>query len=337
MLRIICPEPNRFQLEDVPLPVAGPGEALVKIKRIGICGSDIHAYRGRQPFFTYPRVFGHELAGKIVNLEDDTTGLMPGDSVVINPYFACGRCIACRRGRSNCCTTINLLGVHIDGGFQEYLAIPTANLLPAPDLSKDQAALVECLAIGAHAVQRAAPLSGEWALVIGAGPIGWGTIAFARLAGQKVIVLDTDPKRVALCRQHLASDHTLVADDRTHDTIATITSGEFVSVIYDATGNSVSMNSAVNFLAHTGRLVFIGHHKGNIEIADPEFHKREATLLGSRNATYQDLRRVMSALAEDKIDIAPLITHRTTLKQLPEEIENWLLPTSGLLKGIVEL
>lgn len=337
MLRLICPRPNQFKLEDVPRPEIGAGQALVKIKRIGICGSDIHAFRGKQLFFSYPRVFGHELAGELILAQDGALDLATGDPVVIDPYLSCGKCIACRSDRFNCCTALNLMGVHSDGGFQEYMAVPLGNLLPAGNLAWDQMALVECMAIGAHAVARAVPRKDEWALVIGTGPIGWGTAIFAQLAGQKVIAMEADPARLERCRDHLGLDHAVPADDDAHAAIAEITEGEFVTAIYDATGHPASMNAAINFMAHTGRLVFIGHHKETIEIPDLEFHKREASLLASRNATAADLRRVMAVMADGKMDITPLITHRTTLKRLPAELEQWLQPNSGLLKGVIEL
>jgi 2-desacetyl-2-hydroxyethyl bacteriochlorophyllide A dehydrogenase len=337
MLRLICPRPNQFKLEDVPRPEIGAGQALVKIKRIGICGSDIHAFRGEQLFFSYPRVFGHELAGELILAQDGALDLAMGDPVVIDPYLSCGKCIACRSGRFNCCTALNLMGVHSDGGFQEYLAVPVGNLLPAGNLTWDQMALVECMAIGAHAVARAKPRRDEWALVIGMGPIGWGAVIFAQLAGQKVIAMEADRRRLERCRDHLSLDHAVLANDDAPAAIAEITEGEFVTAVYDATGNPTSMNAAINFMAHTGRLVFIGHHKGRLEIPDLEFHKRETSLLASRNATATDLRRVMAVMADGSLDIAPLITHRTTLKRLPAELEQWLQPNSGLLKGVIEL
>lgn len=337
MRRLICQEPNRFELEEVEMPVVKDGHALLRVKRVGVCGSDIHAYRGKQAFFSYPRVFGHELAAVIEEIPQNDLGLEPGDPVVVNPYIPCGTCAACAQGKPNCCTTLNVIGVHSDGGMAEYLTMPVDQLIKSEGLDWDQMALTECLSVGLHAVRRSCPVSDEWALIIGAGPIGMGALSFAKIYGQKTIVVDMNLKRLELCKTHFGADHVLSLSDDPLSEVERITGGDFPSVVFDATGNPASMNQAIQYLGHGGRLVFIGHHKGLIEIANPEFHKRETTLMGSRNATKRDLVEVIEALSTNKVVIKPFITHRASLEDVPGVFDEWLEPDSGLIKAMIEI
>ena len=182
MKAIVCEEPGRLALVERPEPKASEGEVLVRIRRAGVCGTDFHIFRGKQPFLTYPRVIGHELAGEVVEAPAGSA-LSPGETVAIIPYLSCMRCIACRHGKTNCCQSIRVLGVHIDGGLCDFLAVPERNVVPVGDLSVDQAAMIEFLAISAHGVRRAALGDGDRVLVVGAGPIGMAALIFAKSRG----------------------------------------------------------------------------------------------------------------------------------------------------------
>jgi 2-desacetyl-2-hydroxyethyl bacteriochlorophyllide A dehydrogenase len=332
----VCQEPNQMKLDDAGMPVAAPNEALVKIRRVGACGTDLHAFKGRQPFFSYPRVLGHEVAGEIESAPEGT-GFKKGDPVAVLPYLECGKCIACRAGRTNCCVKLSVYGVHRDGGMCEYLAVPADHLVRADGLEWDQIALVECLAIGAHAIRRAAIQSGEHALVIGAGPIGLGALQFARVDGANVIAMDISTSRLEFCKNELGIAHTIKAGDDAAEKLAAITGGTFPSVVVDATGNAGSMKSAVNYLAHTGRLVYVGLVKGEISLNDPACHLRETTLLFSRNATREDFAHVIDCLRSGKATTAGFVTHRAPLEELPDRFDGWTDPKSGVIKAMVEV
>ena len=198
MRAVVCEEVEHLSLQDVPEPERSEHEAIVLIKRIGICGTDLHAYKGNQPFFTYPRILGHELAGVIEDIGQNEAGLQISDTVSIIPYLHCGRCIACRSGKTNCCVSMQVMGVHVDGGMRERIAVPVSHLLRAEGLTLDEAAMVEPLSIGAHAVRRARVQPGEQVVVIGAGPIGLGVMVFAKQAGAKVIAVDRNQERLEL-------------------------------------------------------------------------------------------------------------------------------------------
>lgn len=338
MKAIICEEPNHFRYDERPKPVAAPGEALLRIRRIGICGTDLHAFRGRQPYFSYPRILGHELAAEVIALGDGDTDLQAGDAVTVMPYLECGDCIACRSGKTNCCTSLQVIGVHRDGGMQEFISMPVDHLIKASGVSFDELALVECMAIGAHAVRRAGVTSGEEVLVVGAGPIGFGIMQFARIAGARVIVLDLDERRLEFARQHAGADATIKGgSEDTPLLIAEVTGGNFASVVFDATGSPQSMMQAFDFVAHGGRYVLVSIVDAQISFYDPNFHKREMTLMSSRNATREDFLWVLQCLADKRLDLAPLITHRCDFDSLVEEFSAWTSPGSGLIKGMVKV
>ncbi|MBX2917008.1 MAG: zinc-binding alcohol dehydrogenase family protein [Cyclobacteriaceae bacterium] len=336
MKALVCKQPGTFEYITIPTPALKKDHAIIKIKRIGICGTDLHAFVGTQPYFTYPRILGHELAGELIAI-DHAPGFSKGEIVTIVPYFNCGTCIACLHGKPNCCVSMNVCGVHVDGGMVEYLSVPSISLVHSEGLSLDALAMVEPLAIGAHGVRRAQVGEGEFVLVIGAGPIGLGTMEFARLAGGKVITLDINEQRLNYCREKLKMEHTVNASSTdVLSALREITSGDMPTVVIDATGSLKAINSAFQYLAHGGRYVLIGLQKGDITFNHPEFHKREATLMSSRNATRQDFELVIKSIKEGKINPEAYITHRVDFVDVTDTFSQWLNPESGVIKAMVE-
>ena len=334
---LVCAEPKKLRYEERPIPQLSENRAIIKIKRIGVCGTDLHAYEGTQPFLSYPRILGHELAGELVACLN-APGFEMNELVSFIPYFSCGRCVACRSGKTNCCTTIQVCGVHIDGGMAEYLSVPSSALLHAHGLTVDEMALVEPLAIGAHGVRRADIKQGESVVVIGAGPIGLGTIEFAKIAGGEVIAVDINDRRLRFCKEQLGVRHVINASEpRIVELLQDITKGDMPSVVIDATGNIKAINDAFKFLAHGGRFVLIGLQRENISFSHPEFHKREATLMSSRNATRQDFEHVIRSLQNRLINPAAFITHRARFHDAAGVFDDWLNPSSGVIKAMIEL
>jgi 2-desacetyl-2-hydroxyethyl bacteriochlorophyllide A dehydrogenase len=334
---LVCTEPGHFAYKTRPTPTLAAGEALLRIRRVGICGTDLHAFEGTQPFFSYPRVLGHELAGELLDT-GGAEGFAVGEAVTFIPYFNCGHCVACRAGKPNCCVHMQVCGVHVDGGMAELLAVPATALVHGQGLSYDELALVEPLAIGAHGVRRAGVQPGEWVLVVGAGPIGLGVMEFARIAGGQVIALDVNEQRLAFCRAQLGVAHTInaLAPDVAAQ-LAAITGGDMPTVVIDATGNLGAITGAFAYLAHGGRFVLVGLQKGAISFSHPEFHKREATLMSSRNATRQDFEHVISAMRRGLVEPTTYITHRTGFGELKDEFAQWLSPATGVIKAMVTL
>ena len=335
MEALICTKPGTFQYKDIAAPVLQPGQAIVRIKRIGICGTDLHAYEGTQPYFSYPRILGHELAADLIEA-DGADGFIPGEAVTIIPYFNCGKCIACRNGKPNCCTDIKVCGVHVNGGMSEYFSVPSYALVKSQGLGYDELALVEPLAIGAHGVRRANIQKDEFVLVIGAGPIGLGTMEFARIAGAKVVALDVNANRLQFCKDMLKADYIINATtENVLKRIKEITSNDMPTVVIDATGNQQAINNALQDLAHGGRFVLIGLQKEAISFSHPEFHKRESTLMSSRNATREDFEHIIDSMKKGFIDPTTYITHRVNFGDVKNAFESWLDPKEGVIKAMV--
>ncbi|MGN6363045.1 MAG: zinc-binding alcohol dehydrogenase family protein [Thermomicrobiales bacterium] len=338
METLVLMEPGRFTLTETALPAPpGPGEALVRVHRVGVCGTDLHAFKGEQPFFSYPRILGHELGVEVIALGDGAadTGLAVGDRCAVEPYLHCGTCVACRQGKTNCCVRLQVLGVHTDGGMREFITAPADKLRRSSTLSYEQLALVEMLGIGAHAVGRAAIVPGEFALVIGAGPIGLSTLAFAQQAGAQTIALDLAPGRLDFARQALGVGHTVRAGDGALDELLAITNGDLPTAVFDATGNAASMHNAFRYVASGGRLIFVGLFQGDITFNDPDFHRRELTILATRNATGADHYRIIAALEAGAFDPAGWITHRASPEATVEQFAGWLHPETGVIKAMV--
>jgi len=331
MRAIVCHEP--FQLDviarDKPRP--GPGEALIQVRNVGLCGTDFHIFAGKHPFLHYPRVMGHELGGEIVALGEGTS-LRIGQQVAINPYLACGHCVACRRGKPNACVNIRVLGVHVDGGMCEFLAVPQTAVIDAEGLSPVQAAMVEFLAVGAHAIARA-PKDGDHVLVVGAGPIGVATALFAKLDGRKPLIVDRMPARVAFVRERLGLDG-VISDDRLDQALADRTNGDMFDVVVDATGSLEAMRRSLSFVAHGGALVLVGVARGELSFEDPEFHKREATLIASRNALTEDFSRVIEAIKSGQIPTEVLHTHSIAADELPMRLPELIRSADTILKVV---
>jgi 2-desacetyl-2-hydroxyethyl bacteriochlorophyllide A dehydrogenase len=334
---LVCQEPGVFSYAQKEKPALQEDYAILKVQRVGICGTDLHAYEGTQPFFNYPRILGHELAAVIEDIGPNNN-FKRGDAVSIIPYFNCGTCIACRNGLENCCTTINVFGVHVDGGMCEYISVPAKYLLKANDMSFDELALIEPLAIGAHSIRRANVRSGEFTLVIGAGPIGLGVMEFARIAGANVIAMDINEGRLSFCREKLNIPNLInPAKEDVLQRLREITANDMPVVVIDATGNLKAINSAFQYMAHGGRYVLVGLQKNEITFSHPEFHKREATLMSSRNATRKDFEHVMNCMRNKQVNPSNYITHRVRFDEVKDNFKSWLNPATAVIKAMVSL
>ena len=325
----------QLDIEEPPAP--GPNEVLIRTHRIGICGTDISGYLGKFPFYSYPRIPGHELGIEVLETGTGVKNVQPGDRCAVEPYINNPASFASRRGRSNCCQDLQVLGVHTDGGMRERFLIRSDKLHPSASLSYEQLALVETLAIGCHAVNRAAPVRGEHLLIIGAGPIGLATLEFARLAGSQITVLDMNRDRLAFCREAYDVSNLIVfsGDGSELDQMRKITDGELYPLVIDATGNATSMSQALNYVAHAGTLVYVGITTQEITFPHRLLHAREMTIKSSRNALPDDFRRIIQLIEERRIDTGPWITHRTSFAELSDVFDSYTKPETGVIKAMV--
>jgi alcohol dehydrogenase len=341
MQAILLEQPRQFRLVDVPEPAApAAGEAVVRVRAVGICGTDYGGYLGKMPFFSYPRIPGHELGVEVVAVGPGVTNVRPGDRCCVEPYINCQECFSCRRGLSNCCERHQTLGVHCDGGLRPLFTVPARKLHLSPRLTPAQNALVETLAIGCHAVDRSAAAAGETVLVIGAGPIGLSVVEFARLAGARVIVMDVAASRLRFVTERLGVTDTILARGGEADeaAVAAATEGRMCEVVVDATGSQASMGNALRFCSFGGRLVYVGITQAEVSFPHaPVMHRRELTILASRNALSGDFARIIRLIEEGQVDTVPWITHRLPFAETIAAFPGLLKPDSGVIKAVVEL
>ena len=340
MRAIRLEEPRQLRYVEIGEPPSpGPGQALVKTHRMGICGTDYSGYLGKMPFFRYPRVPGHELGVTVLETGPGVSTVEPGDRCSVEPYMNCGTCYACRRGNPNCCATLDVIGVMVDGGLCDRFLIRADKLHVSRRLSFEQLALVETLGIGCHATDRGSPARGSHVLIIGAGPIGLATLEFTRLTGAEITVMDRIESRLDFCRQRYGIEHTVVFEnaDSAVEQMRSITDGDMYALVTDATGSPASMSGALRYVAHTGTLVYVGIVTENITFPHPSLHRPEMTIKGSRNALPRDFGRIISLIEDGTIDTDPWITHRTQFEDVVSNFDGYTRPESGVIKAIIEL
>lgn len=322
MRQVVLDEPGRFKVEDAPQPFPRPNEALVAARRVGVCGTDYHAYEGKQPYFTYPRILGHELAVEVVEAPANERGIRPGDRCAVEPYLSCGACHACRLGKTNCCEQIQVLGVHTDGGMREFFTVPLDHLHRSGKLSFDQLVLVEPFGIGAHAVRRSELKAGEGVLVVGAGPIGLAIAQFALAAGGRVRVLEINPLRRAFA-------------ERMGVEVTAEPGEQLAEVVFDATGSVQAMEKSFERVAHGGRLVLVSVVQSAVRFDDPLFNRREMTVLSSRNSV-GEFPRIIEMIEAGRIKTAAWITHRLGMGEIPRRFAD-LPKEKNCIKAVVEI
>ena len=331
---IVCEKPNQFELKQKKVPERKKGEALLAVKKVGICGTDLHAFKGNQPFFDYPRVLGHELGCVVIDIDENEKGIEKGDQVIVMPYINCGQCIACKNGKTNCCQYIKVFGVHTDGGMQDKITIPHRLLIKANDLSLDQITIVEPLAIGAHAIRRAGVKQGDVVTVMGCGPIGIGIIGLCKYLGATVIALDLNESRLKVVKESFGADHTVNVLHNPSEEINKITNGHLSRHVIDATGNKRAIESGTDYMQHGGNYVLVGLHKGSLNFNHPKIHAKETTLLCSRNATEEDFNFVTEALRNGSFNSEAYITSNVAYNHILEQFDNWISPASTNIKVI---
>ena len=333
MKYIVCEKPGEFILKEKEAPVRKEGEALLQINKVGICGTDLHAYAGNQAFFTYPRILGHELASEVLEIGENDRGIKAGDKVVVMPYISDPNSFASRNGKPNCCPNITVLGVHGDGGMQEKITVPADILLKANNLSDNEMAIVEPLAIGAHAVRRAAIQKGEIVAVLGAGPIGIGIMKLAQIAGAIVIAIDMNEDRLKYAKEKIGVDYIVKACAEAVEEVSKITNGDLCNAVFDASGNKYALEACPDYMSHGGRVVLVGLSKGELVYSHPKIHAKEMTLMCSRNATKEDFEHVISVL--NQFPTESFITHSVDFTEMIENFDSWLDPKTGVIKATV--
>lgn len=317
-------EPGKSQITDVADPKADAGEVLLKIERIGFCGSDLSTYRGLNPLVSYPRIPGHEVGATIVEVGESVSSQWQiGQSVLVSPYTACGTCAACRQGRLNCCRNNETMGVQRDGAMSEFFTVPEAKLLTSATLSLSEMALVEPLTVGFHAVSRGRVTESDTVLVFGAGAIGLGAIAGAAARSARVVALDLDDRKLELARKCGAEVAFNSAEGDLSKKLAELTDGEGPEVVIEAVGLPQTFRSAVEEVCFAGRVVYIGYAKAPVEYETKFFVQKELDILGSRNAMPDDFAAVIQYLESGKFPLREVVNREVSLDEAPAALEEW--------------
>lgn len=333
-LRITAP--RQSDIVERPDPVPGPGEVLVRVGFVGLCGSDLSTWRGLNPLVAYPRIPGHEVSGIVAALGAGVTTARVGEAVLAIPYTACNRCSACAAGRFNCCRNNQTLGVQRDGALGGLLVLPEAKLLRVPGLDAAGLALVEPLSVGFHAAARGRIAAGETAVVIGCGAVGIGAVAGAAARGARVVAVDVDPRKLELATRLGAS---AAIDSRGIDlkaALSTIDDGQGPPVLIEAVGNPAAFRTCVEAAAFAGRVVYIGYAKEPVAYETKHVVQKELDILGSRNATPADFAAAGAWLATDPARTAALVSRIAPFAEAGAALKAWDADPGAVTKILVD-
>lgn len=323
MKAVVLESPGRAGLKDVPEPVApGEGEVMLRVRRVGLCGSDLNSYRGRNPLVSYPRILGHEIAATVVEAGSGVQGWTAETPVTLSPYTNCGQCASCLRGRSNACQFNQTLGVQRDGALRELIVAPVSRLFRA-NLTLKELCLVEPLTVGFHAVARGRVEPADRVAVFGCGGVGLGAVAGAAFRGATVIGVDLDDAKLAIARKAGAAHTVNTAQEDLHVQLAELTDGRGPDVVIEAIGLPETYRAAVEEVAYAGRVVYIGWAKDQVVYETRPFVHKELDILGARNAQGEDFRAVIRMLEEDRFPVDDAVTHTVPMEETPAILEAW--------------
>ena len=340
MRAIRLEKPEHFAAVEVDEPgLPGAGEALVEVHRVGICGTDVSGYLGKMPFFTYPVIPGHELGVQVLKVGEGVGNVREGDRCSIEPYMNCGNCYACKKGATNCCESLEVIGVHKNGGMCERFILPARKLHPSTKLTMEQLALVETLAIGCNCINRSGTRQGEKVLVIGAGPIGMAAVEFLKVDQAEITVMDMNETRLEFCKEKLGVDHTVVFknDGAEVDRLREVNGGDLPVTVIDATGSHISMSNAFQYASFTGQVLYVGITTQELSFKHVSIHRPELTIKASRNAVPADFTRIISLIEDGVINTDPWLSHQASYSDFIGEFTNWLKPETGVIKAVLHM
>lgn len=338
MKAINLAQPWDIACVDLEKPVPGPGEALIKIKTAGICGSDIGAFRGTNGLVSYPRIIGHELAGIIESIPaDNPKGLKVGDKVIVDPYLYCGHCYPCSIGRTNCCTSLHVLGVHVDGGMAEYFCHPADMLVKMPDdMDWTLAAMAEPLTISLHGVHRGGLKAGEFCAIYGAGPIGLLAGMVAEAYGAHAILIDLVQERLDFAKS-VGIEYVINSGSQDPEAeVAKITGGTMAQLVMECTGANVCIRKSLDLVSNAGRITFTGWPKKETSLPTDLFTKKEIDIRGARTSA-GEFEEAIELICSGKVDVTKLLTKTISLEEAPETVIDIEKNPGNYMKVVVKV
>lgn len=336
MKAIVMHGPGDVSIRAVPDPVRNPGEALLRVRRVGLCGSDLNSYRGRNPLVSFPRIPGHEVAATIVEIDDGHRDLAVGMDVTLSPYTSCGQCTSCRNGRSNACKNNETLGVQRNGALAEYISVPAEKLYFA-ELNLEELCLVEPLTVGCHAVSRAEVTQKDTVAIFGCGGVGLGAVAAAAFRGARTIAMDVDDAKLDIARQAGATHVIHTGRQDVAKSLSELTDAAAPDVVIEAVGSPETFRAAVELVAFTGRVVYIGYAKEPVTYETRLFVQKELNILGARNALPEDFRQVIRMLGQHRFPVGLAISALAPMDQTPELLRAWSSEPSRFTKIMISL
>ncbi len=332
MKALVLREAGVVAVEEVPNPTPSQGEVLLQVRRIGLCGSDLNSYRGKNPMISYPRILGHEVAAAVVESKDAKFPI--GTNVTLSPYTQCGKCPSCLRGRPNACQFNETMGVQRDGALSEYIAVPAGKLYSAK-LSIKELCLVEPLTVGFHAVARGRVTTEDTVAIIGCGGVGLGAVAASGFRGARTIGIDVDDAKLAIARKAGATETVNTTREDLHSQLQELTDGRGPDVVIEAIGLPQTFRAAVEEVAFTGRVVYIGYAKEPVAYETRLFVQKELDILGSRNALPENFREVIAMLEAGSFPVEEAVSHEVALDQAPEVLKAWSENPSAFSKIMI--
>lgn len=338
MKAIRLSEPREISCIEIPKPEPGPGEALIRICAAGICGSDIGAFRGVNTLVTYPRIIGHELAGIIEKIPaDNPKGLKPGDRVIVDPYLYCGHCYPCSIGRTNCCTDLKVLGVHVDGGMAEYFTHPANMLIKMPeDMDWIDAAMAEPLTISLHGIHRGGLKAGEYCAIIGAGPIGLLAGMIAQTYGAHAILIDLVQERLDFAKK-LGIEHVIqVGREDAAARVREITGGVMAQQVMECSGANSAVLSALDLVSHAGRITLTGWPKKETPIPTDIITRKEVDIRGARTSA-GEFEEAIDLICSGKLDIRKLLTKTVSIDEAADTVRDIEKNPGNYMKVVVTM
>lgn len=336
MKALVLDKANSFRYEEREYPECEMDSVTVHIEAVCICGSDVHAILGHQPLFSFPRVIGHEVSGTVVETGEKVQSLKKGDRVCLLPCIPCGKCRACKKGKTNTCKNLQLYGVHTDGGLQEYLNAPADSFMKVPEtMSAEEAAMLEPLAIGNHAVAKLSLSTEDIVLVEGAGPIGVSCALNVKTYGAEVILTDVSQERRRFVKEQFGLEVLDPVAYDYNDTVRRITQGRLFDAVIDTTAVKSVMENDWRYIAYGGAIVFVGICQGVLELPGIEFHMKEPSLFVTRNSTKADFQRIIDFIEKGEIIPRAFITHTVSFEEAKTRLPEWVKPENGTFKGVV--
>jgi len=323
MKALIIQNPGEIAIGNTAEPAPKAGEVLLRVRMLGLCGSDLNTFRGKNPMVSFPRIPGHEIAATVEEVRDPASTLKPGTTVTLSPYTSCGVCASCRRGRFNACKSNQTLGVQRDGGLTDLISVPASKIFVAEGLNLEELCIVEPLTVGFHAVARGRVTQEDSVAIFGCGGIGLGAVAAAAFRHAQTIAIDIDDAKLQIAREAGATHTINTRTEPLHEKLQELTAGLGPDVVIEAVGLPATFTTAVEEVAFTGRVVYIGYAKDPVTYETRLFVQKELDILGSRNALPEDFAEVIRMLQQHRFPVKRAITRVVTFDQAPAAFTDW--------------